>query len=183
MENNNINKFKLNDPDYVPTTTHGICEAGSNLPDDIKFPSEFHCEAGERTKLDWGKDIGTQFDEETKKDLDKKWKELQKDFGKINTPQQPSGGYIQDGWRCPVCGTVYAPWVRQCSNCGPANPTKIVYKSNTSPLDFNTYPDATNTPYPISEPSTKEPIGEEKPSTCDPIQRHPSSVCGSLLNS
>ena len=71
MENNNINRYKLNDSDYVPTTTHGICEAGSNLPDDIKFPSEFSCEAGERTKLDVGKSIGTQFDDETKKDFDK----------------------------------------------------------------------------------------------------------------
>ena len=79
MENNNINRFKLNDSDYVLTTTHGICEAGSNLPDDIKFPSEFSCEAGEKTKLDVGKSIGTQFDDETKKDLAEKWKELQKD--------------------------------------------------------------------------------------------------------
>ena len=42
---------------------------------------KFPCEAGEKTKLDWGKNIGTQFDDETKKDLAKKWKELQK----INT--------------------------------------------------------------------------------------------------
>ena len=52
---NNINRYKLNDSDYVPTTTHGICEAGSNLPDDIKFSSEFSCEAGEKTKLNWEK--------------------------------------------------------------------------------------------------------------------------------
>ena len=57
MDNNNINRYKLNNSDYVPTTTHGICEAGSNLPDDIKFPSEFSCEARERTKLDGGKSI------------------------------------------------------------------------------------------------------------------------------
>ena len=79
MDNNDINRSKLNEPDYVPTTTHRICEAGSNLPDDIKFPSEFPSEARERTKLDWGKGIGTQFDDETKKDLAEKWKELQKD--------------------------------------------------------------------------------------------------------
>lgn len=70
MNNNNINRFKLNDSDYVLTTTHGICKAGNNLPDDIKFPGgfpceagsvlpddikfpgEFSCEAGEKTKLD-----------------------------------------------------------------------------------------------------------------------------------
>ena len=98
MDNNNINRFKLNDSDYVITTTHGICEAGSNLPDDIKLPGEFSCEAGEKTKLNWGKDIGTQFDDETMKVLAEKWKGLWKDFGKINTPQQPDGGYIQDGW-------------------------------------------------------------------------------------
>ena len=91
---NNINRFKLNDSDYVLTTTHGICECGSNLPDDIKLPGEFSCEAGEKTKLNWKKDIGTQFDDETKKDLAEKWKELWKDFGKINTPQQPEGEYI-----------------------------------------------------------------------------------------
>ena len=79
MDNNNINRFKLNDSDYVLTTTHGICEAGSNLPDDIKLPGEFPCEAGEKTKLVGGKSIGTQFDDETKKDFYKKWKELQKD--------------------------------------------------------------------------------------------------------
>lgn len=95
MENNNINRYKLNDFDYVLTITHGICECGSNLPDDIKFPSEFSCEAGEKTKLDVVKRIGTQFDDEIKKkNFDKKWKELQKDFGKINTSQQPDGGYI-----------------------------------------------------------------------------------------
>ena len=60
----------------------------------IKFPGEFSCEAGEKTKLDWGKSIVTQIDDETKKGFDKKWKELRKDFGKINTPQQPEGGYI-----------------------------------------------------------------------------------------
>ena len=94
---NNINRFKLNDSDYVLTTTHGICECDSNLPDDIKFPGEFSCEAGEKTKLDEDKNIGNQSDDETKKDLAKKWKELQKDFGKINTSQQPESGYIQDG--------------------------------------------------------------------------------------
>ena len=76
MENNNIDKTKLNASDYVPTSTYGICECGSNLPDDIKFPGEFSCEAGEKTKLDWGKSIVTQFDDETKKGFDKKWKEL-----------------------------------------------------------------------------------------------------------
>ena len=97
MENNNIDKTKLNDSDYVPTSTYGICEcagnlpddikftgefsceAGSNLPDDIKLPGEFPCEAGEKTKFDAGKSIGTQFDDEIKKYFDKKWKELQKD--------------------------------------------------------------------------------------------------------
>ena len=112
MENNNINRAKQNNPVYVLTTTYGICECGSNLPDDIKFPGEFSCEAGsnlpddiklpgefpceagEKTKLDEDRNIGTQFDDETKKDLAKKWKELQKDFGKINTSQQPDGGHI-----------------------------------------------------------------------------------------
>lgn len=94
MDNNNIDRFKLNEPDYVLTTTHGICECGSNLPDDIKFPGEFSCEAGEKTKLDVGKSIGTQFDDETMKGLAEKWKGLWKDFGKINTPQQPEDEYI-----------------------------------------------------------------------------------------
>lgn len=94
MENNNINRFKLNDSDYVLTITHGICEcgsnlpvdikfpggfsceAGNNLPDDIKLPGEFSCEAREKTKLDGGISIGTRLDEETKKDLDKKWKRI-----------------------------------------------------------------------------------------------------------
>ena len=111
MENNNINRFKLNDSDYVPTSTYGICEcgsnppddiklpgefsceAGSNLPDDIKLPGEFPCEAREKTNLMVAKSIVTQFNDETKKDLAKKWKE----FGKINTPQQSESGYIQDG--------------------------------------------------------------------------------------
>ena len=78
MENNNIDKTKLNDSDYVPTSTYGICECAVNLPDDIKLPGEFPCEVGEKTKLDGGKSIGTQFDDETKKYVDKKWKELHK---------------------------------------------------------------------------------------------------------
>ena len=85
MENNNIDKTKLNASYYVPTSTYGICECAGNLPDDIKFPGKFPCEAGEKTKLDWDKGIVTQFDDETKKGFDKKWKELQKYFGKINT--------------------------------------------------------------------------------------------------
>ena len=82
MENNNIDKTKLNDSDYVPTSTYGICECGSNLPDDIKLPGEFPCEAGEKTKLDGSKSIRTQFDDETKKDFDKKWKEITKGIRK-----------------------------------------------------------------------------------------------------
>ena len=87
MDNNNINRFKLNDSDYVLTIAHGICEcgsnlpvdikfpggfsceAGNNLPDDIKLPGEFPCEAGEKTNLMGTKNIGTQFDDETKKKL------------------------------------------------------------------------------------------------------------------
>ena len=69
MENNNINRYKLNDSDYVHTTTHRICECGSNLPDDIKLPGEFSCEAGEKTNLMGTKSIVTQFDDEIKKKL------------------------------------------------------------------------------------------------------------------
>jgi len=28
----------------------------------------------------------------------------------------PIGNMV--GWECPKCGKVYAPWVRECSNCG-----------------------------------------------------------------
>lgn len=24
----------------------------------------------------------------------------------------------QQGWQCPVCGRVYAPWMAQCLSCG-----------------------------------------------------------------
>ena len=29
----------------------------------------------------------------------------------------PSVG-AQQGWQCPVCGKVYAPWVSECTRCG-----------------------------------------------------------------
>ena len=77
--NNNIDRTKLNNPNYVPTLTHGICECAGNLPDDIKLPGGFPCEAGEKTNLMGDKNIGTQFDDETMKVLAEKWKELQKD--------------------------------------------------------------------------------------------------------
>lgn len=35
---------------------------------------------------------------------------------------QSSSSNIQDGWRCPRCGKINAPWVRQC-DCSPSTST------------------------------------------------------------
>lgn len=37
---------------------------------------------------------------------------------------QASSPRIEDGWRCPRCGRINAPWVRQC-DCSPSNWGKI----------------------------------------------------------
>lgn len=31
----------------------------------------------------------------------------------------PSPPVIEQGWQCPVCKSVFARWVAQCSNCKP----------------------------------------------------------------
>lgn len=49
-------------------------------------------------------------------------------FNKEAWDDFPSGGFVgtpfprnvAKGWECPRCGSVYAPFVRECSNCRPA---------------------------------------------------------------
>lgn len=43
------------------------------------------------------------------------------DMGTTSYTQTPSPN-IQDGWRCPRCGRINAPWVRQC-DCSPSTST------------------------------------------------------------
>lgn len=40
---------------------------------------------------------------------------LAEDIGKM------SGPFIEYGWACPKCSSVYAPHVRKCEHCGPGN--------------------------------------------------------------
>ena len=42
------------------------------------------------------------------------------------------GVCAQQGWQCPVCGRVYAPWVSQCFYCGEGTPS-VTWKASTSP--------------------------------------------------
>lgn len=159
------------------------CDADSHLPDDVPFPSDLPDDWSSRPfpGEDWSSHpLPGEMPDDWHKQFETDWKKLEEEFGKLNNPTKP-GQYIQDGWRCPVCGRVYAPWVRQCSNCGPKTETNIRYATNTPP-SINPYqPYAT--PYNTMEPSTVEPMGDQKPTTGDPIQRHPSSVCGKPLNS
>lgn len=40
-----------------------------------------------------------------------------------------------DGWRCPQCGGVFAPFVERCKNCWGAIPT--AYGSSTAVVQFD----------------------------------------------
>lgn len=51
------------------------------------------------------------------------------DMGTTSYTQTPSPN-IQDGWRCPRCGRINAPWVRQC-DCNRDN-WNITWTDNSS---------------------------------------------------
>lgn len=58
---------------------------------------------------------------------------------------QASSPSIQDGWRCPRCGRINAPWVRQC-DCSPStwdkitvNPCDEWWKPQITCSDDNTF--------------------------------------------
>jgi hypothetical protein len=38
--------------------------------------------------------------------------------GIIQSIQWPPQGYIAQGWQCPICQAIYAPWVIKCESCG-----------------------------------------------------------------
>lgn len=39
------------------------------------------------------------------------------------------------GWRCPVCGRIYAPGVQECFACN--DEIKVKYTYNTEPIKHN----------------------------------------------
>ena len=51
---------------------------------------------------------------------------------------------INQGWMCPTCGRVYAPWVFSCINCPPL---QIAGFTTTDPVD-------TTTTVPTNNPSS-----------------------------
>lgn len=32
-------------------------------------------------------------------------------------PYPPTNGWPQQGWQCPICHYVYAPWMPMCTKC------------------------------------------------------------------
>ena len=44
------------------------------------------------------------------------------------------------GWKCPICGRVYAPWVPECTYHGPGYTNVDIPKSDTPVRDFMTHP-------------------------------------------
>lgn len=59
-----------------------------------------------------------------------------------------------EGWRCPSCGSVYAPWVWKCSTCPP---TYVVAPGTTTlPADIKIVP--ASEPYGTGDPIP--PIGD-----------------------
>jgi predicted ATP-dependent serine protease len=48
----------------------------------------------------------------------------------------------QEGWRCPACGSVYAPWMAKCSTC-PA-PDKVISRYPINPECDHRWDIATN---------------------------------------
>jgi hypothetical protein len=43
------------------------------------------------------------------------------------TPNEARCRMTPEGWRCPSCGAVYAPWMAKCSTC----PIKVVRSGHT----------------------------------------------------
>ena len=63
------------------------------------------------------------------------------DNSDVFTPEGGGGGMAyglysippQQGWQCPVCGRVYAPWMSECSHCG----NSVVTTSSGTRADNN----------------------------------------------
>lgn len=44
---------------------------------------------------------------------------------------------INQGWECPKCGGVYAPWVAQCTTCSNKNTRSWTTTTIRDPYTFN----------------------------------------------
>lgn len=58
---------------------------------------------------------------------------------------------IQEGWRCPICGHVYAPWVTECSRCGNNEGSINIVKYPIDPNKPIIVKDRADEDYPIFE--------------------------------
>lgn len=57
---------------------------------------------------------------------------------------------VQQGWQCPICKRVYAPFVSECFNCGRVNVvTNVEVENISSEIDWSRlYKDYTGTEIP-----------------------------------
>lgn len=70
---------------------------------------------------------------------------------------------IEDGWRCPRCNRINAPWVRQCSCCAPSTYTwDKITDDNTFKVhpESITYTYSTNINTAVGGSDYKDPITE-----------------------
>jgi len=62
---------------------------------------------------------------------------------------------MSEGWRCPLCGRVYAPSVLQCGNCIKAVPGVVVvpdvYPPPGTPINPSQQPYSTGEPPPFQQ--------------------------------
>lgn len=142
------------------------CEAGSNLPDDLP-PDYCPQDNGEWIN-------GDQFNKMFNENLQKKYSENQKLNEPLDTPkpEQTHDG-LNYGWICPKCGSVLAPWVRECPHCGNHSGRQIDIRFQKPLYDFNhqyrpEYQPTTGDPL-VREPSTAEPLFEQTTTTTNKL--------------
>ena len=60
---------------------------------------------------------------------------------KINLGNDNSNYHVQQGWECPKCGAVMAPWQNCCVNCGGNNwKPSITWNDGSTPIpNFTKY--------------------------------------------
>lgn len=147
------------------------CEAGSKLPDDIVnnlpddyYPSEFQ-DNGEWISGELFNEIFKKKMEERNENMTHYYDPSKSLTEPLDTPKpepnQP--GMLNYGWICPKCGSVLAPWVRECPHCGNQAGKQIEIRFQ-KPLDKDGY----------DFHHQYEP--EHQPTVCDPINREPSTA-------
>ncbi len=75
----------------------------------------------------------------------------------------PGGTFPQQGWQCPVCKSVFAPFVPQCFCCGPGKSA-----TTTNPVPVPKRSEVESCPYEV--PKTSGTVSVKGDSNCSRFQ-------------